>query len=329
MKLNRRFFIMTFLSALFGRKVQASAPNLRADMIQLVGARCYLPAFSGAINPPQDCFISIEEDDAILFEKKSKDFMLRLSSLSVTFDKSNQLNDDKSFSSVIKNIIYSERLKDKLVTVESESSSRKDYYFYFCEISNGGKIVLASITVLRKSFIVSDTDAIEIFLKIAATFESCNDEMVEKSLLQIKSWETSIDKYKSFSRDELANFKISRLQSCRLSLQEFGHYPLDANKLDSLFVKAVMHPDHFNGIAIVKVLIGCCLGDYLVAKYGFKWRYVEDEIGRDLAVIHENSGNEIVIFPMDFVQKRDSADQAGFIASLEEFVVKSLKSKAN
>lgn len=106
----------------------------------------------------------------------------------------------------------------------------------------------------------------------------------------------------AISREEL-----SRLESQRTWVR--GHYkPKDHNKYETVegkvtLLAAIMRNRWIKPKETVKLQsLGVAFGDALVQELGLKWVAIEDEYGRDPALILE--GTSIKVFPLTTISKR-------------------------
>ena len=113
-----------------------------------------------------------------------------------------------------------------------------------------------------------------------------------------------------FTNAELDDLKLMRKQAMRLAAGSGLTYPPDAQSLDRLFAQIAANSGPFNGLDSCKTILGVAFGDHLVVSKGYQWTYVEDENGRDLAV----ERGSMRIFPINAVQKRNTAEEAGFFS---------------
>ncbi len=74
--------------------------------------------------------------------------------------------------------------------------------------------------------------------------------------------------------------------------------------LDEAFSNALGQEWDEEMVTTILNCIGVNFGQYLVDRVGFEWWIVEDEYGRDLAVVACRGRGDVTVYPIDFIAKR-------------------------
>lgn len=102
----------------------------------------------------------------------------------------------------------------------------------------------------------------------------------------------------------------------------------DANYLDQVFMRLAQSPDlHGFTPADIADGLGAMFGDLLARQLNFYWKIIEDDLGKEIAMIEESTGS--IVFPVNALLKRlePTIYQDAFFVPMFDAIKKHMRGK--